>query len=98
MLYMPRHGGAREDLLSGAEIMQCGYSKTATSVRRYANKAQLQKLLAKMSPEHREYNTKSLNLLPEILQGSVQVVLPEGFPNNPADASMLYDELIGGAP
>jgi hypothetical protein len=99
VLYMLRHGGASEDLLSGArseaEIMQRGHWKTATSVRRYAKKAQLQKLLAKMSPEHREYGTNSWNLLPEILQGSVPAVLPEGFPSNPADVNMSHDELIG---
>jgi integrase len=87
VLYMLRHGGASEDLLSStrteAEIMTRGHWRTMTSVRRYAKQAQLQKLIGSMTTEGRAYGSMSYRLLREILEGRRTPTAPSGTPTSP---------------
>jgi hypothetical protein len=87
VLYMLRHGGASEDLLAQrrteAETMARGHWVTSSSVRRYAERAQLQKTLNQMSEPGRRYGENSHGHWQALLTHQLPAILPPGAPAKP---------------
>lgn len=78
--YQTRHGGASEDLNSGARDFQQvkirGRWHTDQSVRRYAKVGKIQKLMANLSRHHMEFCQWSLKNMEKVLSGRMAPRVP----------------------
>ena len=90
-LYQLRHGGASEDLISGArskgEVMRRGRWRTEGSVLRYGKPAMLHRLLGVMSPALVSHGELAWQHLQGLLEGTQPASVPAGLPTSLREAA-----------
>ena len=101
-IYQVRHGGASEDVVSGSrqllEVMVRGRWAAVASLKRYAKAGKLQKLVATLRSEDRDYCEWAAVAVMEVLEGRIPAVPPPSMGGSaserkwPSGSSGYYGE------